>query len=130
MFPGLGLGSDEDWAQHNVIDITNYGQMNDRRNNRAGIQGGHMDSGRNVHEMPLQELPFSPRDPMMNGRNQAQQLGITRIATHDAGTGPRMSRMGSGGSAGIAMLINTPARERVESHFVILRSSAFTQDKV
>ena len=113
MFPGLGLGSEEDWAQHN------YGQMNNR--------GGHMDSGRNVHKMPLQELPFSPCDPMMN---QAQQLGITRIATHNAGTGPRMSRMGSGGSAGIARLINTPARERVESNFVILRSSAFTQDKV
>ena len=22
MYPGLGLGSDEDWSQHNVIDIT------------------------------------------------------------------------------------------------------------
>ena len=36
--------------------------------------------------------------------------GGTRIATHNAGSGPRMSKMGSGGSSGIARLMNIASR--------------------
>ena len=65
MYLGLGLGNTEDWSQYNIMDNNIYGQMNDGRNqhNRAvTIQGGHMSSGRNLHQ-----LPFSQHDPMMNG---------------------------------------------------------------
>ena len=65
-------------------------------------------------------------DEMANFSNNGMD-GRTRIGTHDYGAGGRVSRMDSGHAA---MRLNTPARERVECHIVILRSEAFTQDKV
>jgi hypothetical protein len=110
MYPGLRLGSTKDWSYYNDMDNNIYGQMKDGRNQHnsaVNIQGGHMDIGRNRHQ-----LPFSQHDPMVNvSRNKAQQMGFTqhglamgggtRIATHNAGSWPRMSRMGSGGSLGL-----------------------------
>ena len=60
---------------------------------------------------------------------QQQDFARTRVGTHIQATGPRLSHFGSIRGAGMVKMISTSAEEVVDSHYVVLRSPAFTQDR-
>merc|ERR1719318_2547244 len=79
----------------------------------AAMGGGHM------------VLPGMGGDQIF----QQQDFARTRIGTHIQATGPRLSHFGSIRGAGMVKMISTSAEEVVDSHYVVLRSPAFTQDR-